>query len=505
MGNNNVKEINENINFPDASFIISIVGHNKAGKSSLLNLLIGEDILPSSVQRQTAFPVKIKHWDKEDHNELQIMNNGKIIDKIVGSNSINQHLRYVNKNIRDNKLIDKNEYNLYVKFNLLKNNNIDIVEFYDTPGYGEKNLYNKCNINIINSKVIYYVMSISKLGEDDIFEEYKKLINNKRDIYIIVNKIDELKSDIPNVTIDQIKNLVKEDFHKKNIILDKNKIIPISIQDNNNINELIQITKNILDDSKHCLFKIFIYYILNLITELETSDNNFSNKNIYLPEKFKESINKDIKKEQIIYGALFLIGIITVGILTAGIGSLVGMSAAAIASSLAAIGGGTIAAGGGGMIGGVVVLTIIGAISTGFVGFSGFQLYNSSYVEPKIKKMIDIDLADYIYESTLNANYKENGKMIEKKLYEGEFRALRYHGKGVLYYTSGGKFIEGNFIDGKLNGDVKIYDNNCNLIFNGIIERNNKVTNISGKYFCYSDNELIFTKSFDNEKINFKK
>lgn len=493
-------------NIKDTSYTISFVGKSNVGKSSIINKLISNDLLHVSSRSSTTLSVCINHQSKIS-SYLRITDN--MNETIIkGNEKIYKYIEELNRDIKNNsKKINNKRLEIFTDIINLSSNNTIIANIYDTPGYendGIQEIWSQQTEEILKiSKVIFYVIDYQQMDKGFIIDEYIKLKKYNPDIYFIINKIDtaddyncikdenEFNSFIEKIKREFIK-FFNDNMKLKNIICPKNismEIFPISsnkynnlINDFSNFNQLITKISFIMNNSSELSIKKLINYCTSFINNVSTSENSMNNKTIYIPEKIKKYVDKYINKKRIIYGTVGGIGFITISALTIGIGSLfMTGGAVGVTSTLALLGGGSIASGGFGMLGGLFTMTSLIAISTGFTGIIGYKLYNSSDVTNAIKNIKDINLDDY--EDEMYVTYKIEDKDKNLPFYIGSFKQFRYHGKGKILFSSGKKFMEGIFEDGKCKIITKIYNNDDenSCLFDGEININKEI--INGIYY----------------------
>ena len=101
----NIKTMeNELLKLKNEEFIISMVGTMKAGKSTTINAIVGQEILPSRVEAMTTLPTLITHIKGKVEPVLKL-NNSYI-------NTLNDLLRKVRNNSKYNKSYSKSEQSI---------------------------------------------------------------------------------------------------------------------------------------------------------------------------------------------------------------------------------------------------------------------------------------------------------------------------------------------------------------------------------------------------------
>ena len=188
-------EINQRKNlivnaFLNIQFRISVIGLSSAGKSYIINCLIGKEILETGSGETTQFGLIIENHDSDEvslcrakykyiHDE-----NGKeylIFEKdnnsfVSGFDNVKKHLLLLNKNKihqeKDNIQDRKDLFRFWIlKIRIamcqFKNFNIQIIDF---PGLGTSIKYIETEIfkNLLStSNIIFHVIDYYKIGEED--------------------------------------------------------------------------------------------------------------------------------------------------------------------------------------------------------------------------------------------------------------------------------------------------------------------------------------------------
>jgi GTPase Era involved in 16S rRNA processing len=236
---------------------IIVVGNINSGKSSLLNKLIGTDLLPVDAKRETLIPLSISH-----NTIIKVPRLEFIIDKrfqfpvdmfvlksetIIGDkimyytedieqlqpilSSLNKIYRIVEgKNYNDIKI------NIHMCIDNLKNMGIDNLLLMDTPGYnesGQQSYIQTCIKDALsNSSTVFYVLDYCSISSSDNTRMYNEIKKYNGNIFYIVNKIDiplekykkstssySSKIDIIKSTIIREMRLLDDNFNVKNMVL----------------------------------------------------------------------------------------------------------------------------------------------------------------------------------------------------------------------------------------------------------------------------------------------
>lgn len=245
----------------NSNFEVIVLATMSAGKSTIINALIGTELLPSSNQACTARVFKIEDHDSMPYFEATVLNENNIgsynwinacpetLKKI--NNSDEKGVIYIRGNI---KSIHSQEHNLVI---------------YDTPGPNNSQDNSHANLtrNILsdgNFGLVIYALNATQFGvEDDskLLYQLFDLIGNdqeKKDVIFILNKSDELDDeqgeDLENIVEKVAIYLERHGFKSPKIIplsaisaLLARKIInndPLTRKESRIYNDLIEHSKN---------------------------------------------------------------------------------------------------------------------------------------------------------------------------------------------------------------------------------------------------------------------
>ncbi len=202
-----------------------VVSTMSSGKSTLINSLIGQDLLPKSNKACTAKAVGILGKDKSNFFNAKCTN---VIGKTFVINKIdNKKLRELNNNEDFSELMIEGP----IKFSKNLKKSLFII---DTPGIN--NILNDKHGKITNEIIsefreglIIYVINSQQIGtyDDESFLELvgKKLKANKNcEVLVVVNKLDDIDTSVEN--IEELLNNCKKYINSHGI--DNVKILPIS-------------------------------------------------------------------------------------------------------------------------------------------------------------------------------------------------------------------------------------------------------------------------------------
>jgi hypothetical protein len=270
----------DKIKLNNFEFVISVVGTLKAGKSTTINAIIGQDLLPHRNEAMTALPTLVTH--KKDKNiptlylkKVDFLNkkldevksklnqnkdnsseydetilkdkNFKFEEKFTGNENIKKCLTILNDLMRVSKNLEVGSIykefmnidelpRIEVEFEYLKNLETDYksdITLLDTPGPNEykhaedlKEIFKK---QIVNSSAIILVVDYTNKSSEatqeikDEIEAIKDIIKPEN-IFILVNKFDQRNDDDPDYKKTK-ENLFKS-LESNNIL--KENIFPIA-------------------------------------------------------------------------------------------------------------------------------------------------------------------------------------------------------------------------------------------------------------------------------------
>jgi len=185
------------INFRDNEYIISVMGTVSSGKSTFINALIGEDLLPSGNMATTSKILRIIDNDAFEYFEGKVF--GKEINKSFDKIGKEQ-ISIWNENTSINSI--------EVEGNIKGFDNINgqMVSIVDMPGpnnssdLNHKEYFEKIIKNKKFHNLIIYILDATNLAVDDDFTMLSQLITERKiinknpseNIIFILNKADNL-------------------------------------------------------------------------------------------------------------------------------------------------------------------------------------------------------------------------------------------------------------------------------------------------------------------------
>ena len=264
-------------------FFIPLIGVYNSGKSTILNDIIGCNLLPTKQGECTKRGILIKHWDydvpilrkakfivennQSDNNICYFQINYDIITQ--GEENVKNILKGLNYNF-----IEKEEdffyvINVKIKYLDILINNDEIKEkicFIDLPGYGTKNKFEEKNIysKFIKSFKLFLIVTRDFFDEKSVIEK--------------INNIISIASRYQNISIQSlIKKFLFIINPSKNLDLSENNLLK---QKNSLCNKINGLNENAIRDLNVTFFNALFYkYYLS-------------------KKKYFNSINFSLKKEE---------------------------------------------------------------------------------------------------------------------------------------------------------------------------------------------------------------
>lgn len=205
-------------NLEDGEFSIVIVGEFSAGKSTLLNALMGQRILPSFSNETTATVNFLRHTTKAKEGEKGrvFYNDGTQV--VIEDISLDTIMNYVSTKGNDvAQTVD--HLDLYLDSDFLR----DGVTLVDSPGLNgiADNHREITEAQILKSHACIFVFNSDHPGSKTDFEFLHELQKKVKTIIFVLNKIDEIKIDegeTPESVVDSLKQSYKKKFPEETTV-----------------------------------------------------------------------------------------------------------------------------------------------------------------------------------------------------------------------------------------------------------------------------------------------
>lgn len=191
-----------------STVVIAVVALMKAGKSTFLNSLMGEEFLPSAAQPATASITSIIHDPLMPNGRLVVEDDaGNVTGLFEGQKAINSAIAAVNEARRANPSARPTALKLKLQAPILSFGALADsggLEVVDTPGPNEFGAGLDVEVQLVlqRTDVIFYLLDFTKIGskdEADMFNMLRDAVLPLLDsvdgaiprIYFILNKIDQ--------------------------------------------------------------------------------------------------------------------------------------------------------------------------------------------------------------------------------------------------------------------------------------------------------------------------
>lgn len=183
---NNQQDIDYLYITKDTPLKIVLMGEVKAGKSTLLNAIVGEEISPVGSTETTTEIIKVKYGKVKAARILYS-------DGTDTSMEITDFFKYPTNT---SKLHDSQQAidSVEITYPLSSLHKLQIV---DTPGVESITKENQqTTIDFIQqSDVILWILSVHHLGQVDISEQISNVIEYGKPVYILLNRIDQIEEE----------------------------------------------------------------------------------------------------------------------------------------------------------------------------------------------------------------------------------------------------------------------------------------------------------------------
>ena len=221
-------------NIDKQQYKIAVVANMSAGKSTFINALFGDSILPAYSQATTDCPIYIYSDDNPDNDKaiVEFTDDKPTIE--LAKEDVPKEIKFYAQKDEDNleeKYKNVKKIDLYWDFKVLQNSEKYDIDFViiDTPGpnntdkYAFKHSDTTKNIILNEADMVLYLFDYGQIdanlesNENNLWGliKQKKEQNPNFEVFFIINKIDMAFSD--NEKIEDIKNSSSEEEYYSNI------------------------------------------------------------------------------------------------------------------------------------------------------------------------------------------------------------------------------------------------------------------------------------------------
>lgn len=243
----------------NGEFSIVVVGEFSAGKSTLLNALMGERILPSFSNETTATVNFLRHSEKASNGEAGRVyyNNGE--EEPLKDATLATIEKFVST--KGNDVAKKVDHlDLYLDSEFLK----DGVTLVDSPGLngvadGHREI---TEAQILKSHACIFLFNSDHPGSKTDFEFLHDLQSRVKTIIFVLNKIDDIKADegeTPESVIETLKKTYKDKFPEESTVPEIWPVAaypalvarnPVALEYHDKVNRTVEEKKKLESDSR---------------------------------------------------------------------------------------------------------------------------------------------------------------------------------------------------------------------------------------------------------------
>ena len=183
----------------DQEFVIGFAGHFSAGKSSMINALTGEDLLPSSPIPTSANIVKVKKTD--DEFAIVHRTDGSLV-KYKGSRFFDA-IKSFSKDGSEISLIEIGHPASKLP---------EAITVMDTPGVDSTDDAHRLSTEsaLHLADLVFYTMDYNHVQSELNFKFTKELLRYNENVYLIINQVDKHRES--ELSFDDFKKSVEDSF-----------------------------------------------------------------------------------------------------------------------------------------------------------------------------------------------------------------------------------------------------------------------------------------------------
>ncbi len=186
-------------------FEVVVVGEFSAGKSTFLNAMMREKYLPSYTKETTATINYLRHCSESEKPGIVYYADGRVeqLDSIDGG-VIEQYVSTKNREMDVSKTI--RHLDLFLDSPFLENK----VTLIDSPGLNgmKQGLSDITEAQIRRSHAVLFLFSAEQPGKRSDFEFLKKLKDEVKTVFLVLNKIDCIKQSENQTVEDTVQSLI---------------------------------------------------------------------------------------------------------------------------------------------------------------------------------------------------------------------------------------------------------------------------------------------------------
>lgn len=194
-------------------FTIAVVGLTKAGKSTLINSLLRQDISPVGVKPTTGIPITI--YPSERNRSTILFKNNTEIEGGIDSAFLN---KYTSQTSNENNNLNVKLVSVHLVNTFLERG----FAFCDVPGLDDpdKEIRDITKTALFNVNAIIYVISVAPFRFGDfsitnkIIEDIQSLSGRLGRLFLVFNKIDALSTE----QLDEVKDYIQHTLRRHGVL-----------------------------------------------------------------------------------------------------------------------------------------------------------------------------------------------------------------------------------------------------------------------------------------------
>lgn len=273
---------------PEFKVTVPVVGGFSTGKSSLLNFVLGEELLSTNITPETAVPAEITYGNNTA--ELISENSSKTISLLEYKSN------HENPGIKLAKIHVQNDF-------LSK---VPTIKIVDMPGFDSGyELHNKAIDDYLPNSLAYIITVSADEGtlRESIISFLKELKLNEMPVYIVVTKSDKIMPDEIDSVVSHIRHVLSGSLS----LNDTEIIVTSSVEDSNpeKLQDIFLDIQNRSDDIFKKTYSQKLYgvlldiytYLVSLLKKRDNSSEQLLAEKEQLEDNIKR-LNEDFVKEK---------------------------------------------------------------------------------------------------------------------------------------------------------------------------------------------------------------